>query len=225
MIISIHQPNFLPYLGFFAKYLYCDVFVILDHVQYTKNGFQNRNKIYTAQGSKWITTPVKYNFGILTNEIQIDNNQKWKKQHISLIYQNYSKTKYFDELFPFLERIYAQSWDKLLDLNLELLKYAFNVLIPQKEIIYSSSLNIHSHGSKLILDICKTLEASIYFSGKSGASYLDLDSFKEENIRVIFQEYEHPKYSQLHGRFIPNLAFVDFIFNKGTEAFKKTCLS
>lgn len=221
MIVGIHQPNYLPYLGFFEKFFRSDVYVILDHVQYTKNGFQNRNQINTKNGPVWLTIPVKHKLGMKTNEILVDNGQKWKKQHFTSILQNYAKAKYFADCIVLLENIYSGDWEKLVDINSAILKVAFSLLDPGKKIIHSSEMSLNSNGSGLILEICKKTNASSYLSGKSGRSYLYLQEFEENNIEVVFQEYNHPVYDQVHGSFRANLAFIDYIFNCGTESFIK----
>lgn len=225
MRIAIHQPNYIPYLGFFEKFVKSDVFVILDHVQYTKNGFQNRNKIYTHNGPIWLTVPVQYKFGVETSNIKIDNTKKWQKQHLSSISQNYSKSPHFDEIMPDLTRIFSDEWVYLKDLNESLLMYAFSILDSSKKIIHSSDLGLKCSGSDLILEICQQGHATEYYSGTSGRSYLNLDHFIDAKIDVVFQDFKAPVYKQMHGNFIPNLAFIDFLFNEGIHNFKHNIFS
>ena len=136
-IISIHQPTYLPWLGFFKKISSSDVFVFLDDVQYEKNGFQNRNKIRTDEGENWLTVPITGKFGTLLKDIQIDNSSNWSKKHSKSIVQNYTKAKYFHEYWNEFESIYERKFEFLIDLNVEIIK-----LIMKKLNNYYCQLNI-----------------------------------------------------------------------------------
>lgn len=221
MVVAIHQPNYLPYLGFFEKFVKSDIFVVLDHVQFTKNGFQNRNLINTWNGVTWLTVPVKNKIGTKTDEIIIDNSKKWEKQHFSTISQSYSRAKHYSDGIELIYSIYSKKWERLIDLNMELLSIAFQLLDPQKKTIFSSQLALNSSGSDLILDICLKTGATEYLSGKSGKNYLNLQDFINNDVFVKFQQFEHPVYEQCHGNFISNLAFIDHILNCGIESFQQ----
>ena len=218
--ISIHQPGYLPWFGFFHKMMYCDVFVFLDDVQYEKNGWQNRNKIRTSDGSSWLTVPIKANLGTLINEVKIDNEQNWMKKHKKTIEINYSKGKFFKQFWPLIEPIYEKKFDLLLDLNMELIQTLMKILKIKTKTIFSSELGITTQGSNRILEICKSLHSDEYISGSLGTNYLELNNFQKQKITVKFQNAYYPIFKQCYNPFIPNMSILDLLFNEGDNASK-----
>ena len=220
--VAIHQPNYLPWLGFFNKVSMADVYVILDSVQYEKGGFSNRNKIRTLDydtGWKWLTVPVKKGgSNNLLKDVEIDNNQQWKKKTCINININYNKAPFFDEYYDILQDIYNKDLDNLCKLNVNIIYELFKIFKINPKIIYSSEMNIEEKKSNLILEICKKLNATTYISGISGKNYLDIESFKTAGIDIIFQEYKHPVYRQVYQPFIPNMSAIDLLFNHGLES-------
>ncbi|MBU1996568.1 MAG: WbqC family protein, partial [Candidatus Omnitrophica bacterium] len=106
MIVSIHQPQYLPWLGYFDKIIRSDVFVLLDNVQFKKNDWQNRNKIKTSQGAQWITVPIIHDFGQSISDTQTNNTVNWKEEHLKTLTINYSKSKYFKKYISLFEEAY-----------------------------------------------------------------------------------------------------------------------
>lgn len=218
--ISIHQPVYLPWLGFFKKIISSEVFVILDDVQYEKNGWQNRNKIRTDKGEIWLTVPVKSKFGTLLKNVTIDNSSNWAKKHSKSITLNYSKAKFFSKYWNGLEKIYQIEFDNLIDLNLKIIKYLMEKFNIKTKTMLSSELEICDQGSDRILKICKALGADSYLSGVAGKDYLKIDEFRRNNIQVMFQNFQHPFYNQIFDPFYPNMASIDLLFNEGGNAEK-----
>jgi len=220
MIISIHQSAYLPWLGYFDKIIRSDVFVYLDTVQLEKNSYSYRNKIKTPQGSTWLTIPLKMK-GHTSNVIKdvlIDNSQQWKKKHLKNIFFNYKKSAFFDELYPKIESLYKEDFELFSDLTYHHLLFWLKELNIQTKIIKSSDLNIDSKKSDLILELCSEFNADKYISGALGKDYLNECSFKDKSIGVEYQDYQHPKYQQLHGEFLSHMGVVDFCMNsKKTE--------
>jgi len=215
-IVAIHQPAYLPWLGYFDKIFRSDVFIFLDTVQFEKNSFTNRNKIKTPTGALWLTIPVKIrnHTNKLLKEIEIDSTQKWVEKHLKSIHANYKKAKRFNILFPKIENLYkVKQYDYLSDLCFDQLIFWLSELNCNKKLLRSSTLNTNGHKSDLLINLCKTLHATKYVSGTLGKNYLELNKFKEENIEVEFQEYEHPVYEQLWGTFLPNMSIIDFLMN------------
>lgn len=219
MRISIHQPNFLPWLGFFNKAACVDTFVFLDHVQYTKNSYQNRCKIKTASGAQWLTVPVltKGRFGQATSEVEIDNSAQWQDRIWKTVLYAYKKAPFFGEYGETFRSILLRQWDKLVALNETLLFWLFEELEIRPRIVRSSDLNLGGTGSRMILEVCLALEASEYLSGPSGKAYLNIDEFRDCGIRVTFQDFSQLQYPQLHGAFVPGLSVLDALFNLGTR--------
>jgi len=217
-IVTIHQPGYLPWLGFFDKMARSDIFVLLDDVQFEKNYFDNRNKIKTSQGWAWLTVPVKYRFGQKLNEVEINNEEKWKEKHYKSLLLNYKKSPHFSDYVSFFQKIYEKKWQKLIDLNIALIKYLAKELGFKTKLIRSSELNCQGEKTERLLNICRKLKTDVYLSGKFGKNYLDEEAFRKNNIKVIYQDFQHPVYPQLYGNFIPELSIVDLIFNCGLDS-------
>ena len=178
--ISIHQPVYLPWLGFFEKVISSEKFVFLDDVQFEKNGFQNRNKIRTYDGEMWLTVPVKAKSQTLLKDVKINYSTDWINKHKKSIILNYQKAKFFDKYWLELEKIYDEKYEYLLELNMEVIKFLFSKLKIKKEILVSSELHISAKGSDRILEICKILDVNRYISGITGKKYLLIDDFKHQ---------------------------------------------
>ena len=121
--ISIHQPNFIPYLGFFYKWMKCDTFVFLDDAQFIKEGNIHRNRIKTSQGPQWLTIPIlqKGRLGQSILEAQVTDDKRWKKKLLRTVYSNYSKAKYIDKLFDEFKEIFEKDECNLSNINIPIL--------------------------------------------------------------------------------------------------------
>lgn len=218
MRITIHQPEYMPWLGFFHKINMADVYVVLDDVQFSKNYFQNRNKVRTPDGWTWVALPVNRNIKTLIKDVTIANDSRWQKKWHGTIYYNYKKTPYFDCYFEGLSKIINEEWKQLSDLNIALIEFFLKALNIQKEIKFASMLNVSGEKADLIFNICKATDAKTYISGVSGKEYLDLKKFQEAGIDVEFQEFHHPIYKQLQEPFIPCMSVIDLLFNYGEKS-------
>lgn len=218
MIVSINQPAYLPWLGYFDRILKSDIHVVLDHVQFEKNSVVNRNKLRTSQGWMWLTVPIKQKgrFGNLDiRNLEIDEGNPWQKKHVSSLSQNYSKAPHFNSHFDALESCLSVPRTGFFPLVSELTAYLLGVLDIPTQIVFSSDFQPSATKSDLVLEICKQVGASKYISGPFGRSYLDRDAFASADIDVWFHDYSHPKYSQAHSGFEPYMSVVDLIFNHG----------
>ena len=218
MIVGIHQPQYLPWLGYFDKIDRSDVFVILDNVQYKKNEWQNRNRIKTAQRWQWITVPVLYHFPQRINEVKVANGESWNRKHLNTLLTNYHKAHYFHEYLPFFEDAYAHTWEYLADVNIHLIKYFIDAIGIKTELVLASQLRLREDPTERLIDICKAVGADTYLSGRDGDKYMDLSKFWAEGIDVVFQGFYHPVYDQLFGEFEPNMSVVDLLFNYGPQS-------
>ena len=226
MIIAIHQPQYLPWLGYFDKFEKADIFCYLDNVQFKKNEWQNRNRIKSAQGWQWITVPVQYRFPQIINTVEINNAVDWKRKHLQAIITNYSKAPFFKEYIGLFEETYSKEWEYLSQLNVYLIEKIREILaLNRTQTVLASDLNLSEDPTDRLIDICNTLGGDTYLSGKDGAKYMELERFNERGIKVIFQDFTHPVYSQLFGEFQSNLSIVDLLFNCGPESMKRisTC--
>lgn len=221
MIVSINQPAYLPWLGYFERIARSDVHIVLDHVQFEKNSITNRNKVRTHQGWSWLTVPVvsKGQFGQLAiNELAVSQSQPWQKKHWTTLSNAYAKAPFFKKHADFFESIYLNNWDMLLPLTKEITAYMLDALSIKTKVVYSSDLKPSASKSELVLELCQLVGASQYLSGQFGRDYLDLSQFEEAAIQVQFQDYEHPLYNQVHGEFISHLSTIDLLFNEGPRS-------
>jgi hypothetical protein len=216
--VVIHQPDFLPYLGFFHRLLKCDFFVILDHVQFNKRGWHHRDKIKGPQGETWVSIPIKnINKKQKINEAAIDYSTDWRKKHLNKLRSYYGKAKYFDELFFELEEIYKVEYKLMADFNIELLKFLMRAFDVKINFSLSSVLNIETMKDYMNIDIVKKVGGTRYLSGIGAKAYTDPDLFRKEGIELVWQDFKHPVYPQLHNDFIPYLSSIDLLFNCGVS--------
>jgi hypothetical protein len=226
MQIGILQPGYLPWLGFFEQISRVDIFVLYDDVQYDKRGWRNRNRIKTAHGCQWLTVPVntKSRREQLINETRISSISTWNTKHLRSLETNYRKTEYFDDLFPKIKFLLMKKWNYILDLDLSLIFFLTEYLGIKSKIILSSSLkkklSINSSPELRLIEICELVEGNSLYEGEAGRSYIDNKFFKKAGIDLVFQEYKHPVYKQLYGRFIPYLSVIDLIFNEGPNSLR-----
>jgi len=215
MILSAHQPAYLPWLGYFDKIIRSDIFVYLDTVQFEKNSFTNRNRVKTPQGAAWLTVPVKIkgHIGKTLTEIEIDESQDWRKKHLNTIFLNYKKCPKFESCYESLEKLYHYRYQLLTELCWDQLLFWLKELGITTQIVRSSILPVDAKKSDLILELCRYYNADHYISGILGRDYLHEDDFACNGIAVTFQEYQHPVYPQMWGDFLPYMSIMDFWMN------------
>ncbi|MDF1590721.1 MAG: WbqC family protein [Desulfobacterales bacterium] len=222
MIVAIHQPQYLPWLGYFDKVLKTDTFCYLDNVQFKKNEWQNRNRIKTSQGWQWLTVPVEYRFPQKINEVTVNNTADWGKKHLQAMISNYGKAPFFEENIDFFRDAYGKTWTSLSDLNIHMTEYIRKKLgMGDKPTVLASQLKLSDDPTGRLIDICVTLGADTYLAGRDGAKYMDLEQFKVKGLKVITQDFQHPRYPQRFGAFESNLSVVDLLFNCGPQSSEK----
>lgn len=214
------QPGYLPWLGFFELMHNCDLFVLLDDVQYTKKDWRSRNKIRTKKGWMWLSVPVltkKRRFQMI-NEARINRSIDWQQKHLKAVEINYHKSKYFAQYFPHLKKILSFDWEYLAEMDLELIRWLSQELGIRKEIVKSSSLKTGVGREEKIISICKALGANQLYDSKAAANFLDPHDFQAQGIDLLFQDYEHPAYSQVYSPFIGFMSSLDLLFNHGPQS-------
>lgn len=221
MIITIHQPEHLPWLGLIDKISKADIFVTLDTVQYEKKYFQNRNKIRTKNGFSWLTAHVKkFSSNTVIKDMELSYEHNWVNHNLNLLKTHYSKAEFFDRYFNKIEKILIKKHIKLAELNCELIDMILESFGIKTKIVKASDLGLDevNGGTMVNFSICKALSATLYLSGISGKDYLDLSVFENVNIKVSFQEFHHPIYKQQYEPFIPCMSSIDLLFNYGPES-------
>ncbi|MBW7954469.1 WbqC family protein [Candidatus Gracilibacteria bacterium] len=218
MICSIHQPNYIPYLGLFNKIKQSDVFVIYDIAQYTKGDYHNRNKVKGSNGEVLLTLPVFVNFGQEIKDVRFNNSIL--KKHFQTIEQNYKKAKFYNDYITKIKEIYDYKGDSISEFNTITIKKICELLgIKTKFIILSDLINsMESKNTDALIDICKLVGATEYISGAGGKNYIEESKFTQAGIILHYQDYHHPNYNQLWGDFIPYMSIIDLILNEGENS-------
>jgi hypothetical protein len=185
MIVSINQPAYFPWLGYFDRIARSDVHIVLDDVQFEKNSFINRNRIATAKNPIWLTVPVrtKGRYGDLAiSGLETAPNIHWRRKHWESIRFNYGRAPYFSEHASYFEQLYGREWPHLNDLVGEITRYLLNILGIGNKIMFSSEMGVTGRKQQLVLNLCKAVGANTYLSGPVGRSYLDEDDFNSAGI-------------------------------------------
>lgn len=217
MIVSIHQPNYIPWAGYFHKITRSDIFVVLDDVQFTKGSVANRNVIKGTDGKElMLTVPVMLSQGAFQNynDIAIDYKMKWNAKHIKSIRNNYAKAPYFKEFMPELEEVLNKEYKTLSELNMTFILWVLRILDIKTKVVYSSDVK-DDLGVKndRVINLCRHFGATIYLSGNGARKYNDEEQYKANNIKLLYTQFQMEPYQQLFGAYVPNLSIIDMIFN------------
>lgn len=218
MITFVHQPEYIPWLGFFDKLARCDTFIIYDDAQYQHGGFHNRNKIRTQRGWEWLTVPIIHGHPQTIKDVKIAGTE-WQNKQLSVIRNNYEKTPYFKEYFPAIKEAISFNHELLIGLNLHLIRCIAQILDIKAKMVRSSEF---PYGGKekneKLVSMCKFIGADTYLSGSGGKAYVNESKFSESNIKVHWHNYEHPIYKQHFNGFQPNMSIIDLLFNIGPQS-------
>jgi len=225
-ILSVMQPTYLPWLGYFNLINSSDIFVIYDTVQLMRRSWQVRNKIKTSSGIKWLSIPVKKTQSrddLFLKNAFIDYSTNWQNNHLSLIKHTYSRSLYFDEIFPVIEKQIVSSPLRLTQLTVGLILEFTKMLDIKTEIVFSADIDYEGKKDEALISICNNFGNVIYKSVPGSADYIleGENLFKKNNIPLVWQQYNHPQYSQLHNDFVSHLPIIDALFNVGIEETKK----
>jgi hypothetical protein len=219
-ILAIHQPNYIPWLGYFFKIAHANKFVFLDMVVYPGGSLVNRNSIKTAHGPAWLTIPVLKSgrSGQLIGEVETDNTKGWAHRHLATLRSNYGRAPHFKEIFALLEPHYraaTRNRSSLAAFNIGLICSIVTYLDISTQFIRASDLNVSGQKTDLLLDICRAIEASTYLAGTGAKSYQEDAKFEENGITPVYSPFSQQSYPQLFGGFLGNLSVVDVLMNCG----------
>lgn len=220
MVLTAHQPLYLPWLGLFHKVAISDAFCLFDATQYDDNDFQNRNRIKGPNGPMWLTVPVKAkdHHHLKITEIEILEQEVWRRKHWKSLVWAYGKAPHFSRYAGFFEETYRRAWSSLVELDIHLLEFLFGALGLPKVFKRTSQLSCGGAKSEAVLSMCRAMGAATYLFGAKGREYADRTVFEAAGIGVAFQDYHHPVYPQQFGPFVPNLSVVDLLFNCGPDS-------
>jgi len=219
--VVVHQPDFLPYLGFFHRFLHADVYVALDHVQFvqrTAKAWTHRDKIKTRNGEAWLSLSVKKcPLDTAIKDVVLSDQPAWKVSNLNLLRENYARAPFFRPVFSRLEGLYARPFERMAAFNLALIDLVCEWLNITIERVNSSELAADGRKSEMVAAIVDAVGGTRYLSGTGAAGYHDQAPFDARGIEVAWQRFEHPVYPQQFGDFIPYLSVVDALFNCGPD--------
>ena len=224
----ISQSNYIPWKGYFDSIRKVDVFVVYDDMQYTKRDWRNRNLIKTPQGLKWLSIPVevkgKYFQKIKDTKIA---DKTWNLSHWEIIKQNYKKAKSFIETVEWIESLYRNcNFDFLTDVNLHFIREINKYLEINTEIRFSSEFQLADEKNERLLNICKELNVTDYYSGPAAKEYMKEDIFLMNKVEVHYWDYyTYPVYEQINGEFEHAVSILDLILNEGSSSLKFLSMS
>ncbi len=218
MRVTIHQPQFLPWLGYLDKIDQADLFVVLDSVQFKKNEWQNRNRIRTAQGWQWLTVPVHYRYGQRINEIRVDETTDWRSRHLKAIEMHYARAAFRDAYLAELRARYADASSKLAELNLATVRWLLDKFGISTPVRLASEMALREEPTDRLVDICRTVGATHYLAGAGAGAYMDMERFALSGVTLDVQVFRHPEYPQCYDPFVAGLSALDLLLVCGEGA-------
>src|SRR5574341_1350589 len=216
--VAVHQPQYLPWLGYLDKLDSADVFIVLDTVQFKKHEWQNRNRIRTKDGWQWLTVPILDRFPERIDRVEINARTDWQRKHAQALCLHYGSAPHWASGGPELTALLQREWTRLCDLNLavlDILCRQLGITTPRR---LASTMEAGEERTERLVDLCRAVGGTVYLAGHSGASYMDVWRFSQVGIQVQVQEYQHPTYPQRYAPFVSHLAVVDLLFNCGPES-------
>lgn len=226
MKVAIHQPNFLPWIGFWHKFSMVDTFILLDTVQFASKQFQNRTQIRRKHGAMWITVPTKKHQDTPIKDVLIANEHRWSAPMVRTLAFEYKMAPYFDEYHrQFSYLIDACNWDKLSDMNTALIRQLQDELRLPADLYVASAMKSTGEGNEYLVSLVKEVGGDSYVTGSTDKDYHEPKVFEDAGIEVIDQAFEHPEYPQCRPGFVPECSVVDLLFNHGPDSKEIICKS
>ena len=219
MRLAAHQPQYMPWLGYFDKMDRVDQFVLLDTVQYKKNEWQNRNRIRTADGWQWLTVPVRYRYPMAIRDVAIDETSPWRRKHREALRIQYARASQVRSTLEALDPVLGDPCGSLAELNTRTVRILAGLLGVRTPISVASSIDDLPQGADdRLIALCRHFGCRTYLAGTGGRDYMDLGAYRRAGIEVEFQAYRHPLYRQAHTGFESALSSIDCVMNCGNGA-------
>lgn len=222
MKLAIHQPQYMPWLGYFHKMAGADLFVFLDDAQFKKNEWQHRNRIRNPEGWQWLSVPNSYRFPQAINQVKVRNETGWQQKHLKSLEMCYGKSAYYSNYIDIFKNYYEKTRDTMDSVALDSVRLLAGIIGINTSLELSSQYRFEGKSTQRLIEICRHFSADTYLAGAGGRGYMDLSLFEKEGVNVVFQEFRCPRYRQrwckTEDDFIPDLSAVDLIFNNGPES-------
>ena len=224
MKLAASQPTFLSYPGYFGLIDYVDYFVVMDKVSFSPRSWQQRVLIRNNSQSQFLSVPVKKKKlrGQFIMDVEIDETSNYIRKHLKTIKNSYSKFPFFDRYYPDLEKVYLKNYNKLIDLNVEFIKYILSILkIDLKKIVYLSDLNINEIYVKddLIFQICRSFtNIDTYVSTYGAENYLrkNLKLYKSFSVKFFSFNFDEDEFFFYNENYC-HLSVIDLLFKHGEK--------
>lgn len=222
MIVVVMQPTYLPWIGYFDLMDEADVFVLFDTAQFEKQGWQQRNRVkFASDEPKWLTVPVVQHLGQSISDVRINASVPWRRKHWGTLEQCYRQAPYWETYCDELSGIYSRPWDSLLELNLAIILFLRSRFGISTQVVRTSELPVTGDRVSFLANVCRHFGADTYLSTVRAADYIEKDNiFPSQGITLLYHQYDHPTYRQLHGAFLPYMSAVDLLLNEGPESLR-----
>lgn len=225
MKCAVMQPTYFPWIGYFDLIDSVDKFVFLDNVKLEKCSWHTRNRIKIPQGEVYLTIPIRRTKGrdqMIIKEALVNYTSPWAEKHLKTIEQSYSKAKFKNEALPFVRDLLENKATHLADITVNIVKEIARKIGIETQFILSSNIDgITGTKDELLANIVMAVECDEYISPYSAGEYIERSkpggAFTVNNIRLYYQNYDHPTYQQLYGSFHSHMAIIDLLFNEGFE--------
>jgi hypothetical protein len=219
-LVAIHQPTFLPWLGWWDKLVRADVLVLLDEVQFSKKGgtWMNRARILAEGEPRWLTVPVDraYSGTRTVREMRTDESKPWRDTILATIRGNYARARFADEVLPVLEDALAARTDRIAELNERAIGLlAHRLGVDTSRLVRQSDLGVSGAGTQLLVELCRAVDGDVYLSGDGSDGYLEEGVFADAGLDLRFQEFTTPPYPQQVAGHVAGLSIVDALLNCG----------
>lgn len=219
MIVSIHQPDYISYLGYFYKVSQSDAFVFLDDAQFSNDNMHHWNRIKTPQGECRLKIPVEQHLGDLINQVRTKDELKWKEKHLKTIEMNYKKAPFFEELYPQFKELLTKDYPSLAELNIAVNTWIITGFGFNAKLYKSSEMDINTFREERVIDIVKKLNGDVYISGNGARAYQVDEHFTDKGIKLVYTDYQPIEYRQQWKKagFLPYMSTLDYLFNCGFD--------
>jgi hypothetical protein len=222
-IVTIHQPNFFPWLGYFNKLAAADLFLVLDNVQFSKTGgtWLNRVRLLVGGEPRWATMPVVRSYHGLrrVGEMKIDDATPWRAKLLKTIEGNYRRAPFFAEVFPRLTELVNDPTDDLAAYNLSAISaLAAELGLDPAKFVLGSTLDVEGGATDLLVAMVEAVGGTAYLCGGGAGGYQEDEKFTAAGLELVYQNFTHPVYPQINAaEFAPGLSVIDALMNCGFE--------
>lgn len=226
-VVTIHQPNFFPWLGYFDKIARSDIFILLDHVQFQKTGgtWSNRVKLLVGGEARWVTAPIVRNYhGVRAiNEIEFQPNDPWREKLLKSLVANYAKAPHFRETTELIKPLIMNPESNLARYNgAAVMAIAESLGLPKERFRWSSEMGVDTQASEMLISLTRAVGGNAYMCGGGAEGYQQDELFAEAGIELVYQNFKHPRYKQIEGRdFVAGLSIIDAFMHCGLAEVSK----